>query len=275
MGIKNAWMIVFISLSLNLFGQSGLEIIVEENNDGLTIIKSAGTARTLVIPETIDGKRVTAIGDGVFANKGLVEVTIPGSVTSIGEGAFSFNSLSAVSTGDSVVSIGRGAFTANKLASVTFGNALTAIGKGAFSANQIETITIPDSVTTIDDYAFFDNKIKELAIPGGVTLIGEGAFSGNRLTAVVIGSGVTRVRDGAFYNNRITSVTIPPALETLGKRAFDTRPPGGRIRGSVNYTDTSGNVLYTTANNFDTCYASNNRRPGRYAYAEGAWVPAE
>jgi hypothetical protein len=275
MYIKTAWMIWFISIGFTLFGQSGLEIIVEENNDGLTITKSTGTAKTLVIPETIDGKRVTVIGDGVFSNKGLVEVTIPDSVTSIGDGAFSFNQLSAVSIGGNVVSIGRGAFTANKLTSVTIGNAVTTIGKGAFSGNQIETITIPGSVAAIDDYAFFGNRIKELVIPDSVTLIGEGAFSGNRLTAVVIGGGVTRVRDGAFYNNRISSVTIPPVLETLGKRVFDSRPAGGRVRGSINYTDTSGNVLFSTANNFDTYYVSNGRQPGRYAYAEGSWTLAE
>jgi hypothetical protein len=103
-------------------------------------------------------------------------------------------------------------------------------------------------------------------------LIGEGAFSGNRLTGIVVGNAVATVRDGAFYNNKISSVTIPPSLETLGKRAFDTRSADGRIRGNINYTDTGGNVLYTTANNFDTYYTSNGKKPGRYTYADGNWT---
>jgi hypothetical protein len=61
-------------------------------------------------------------------------------------------------------------------------------------------------------------------------------------------------------------------LQSLGKRAFDARPPDGRIRGSIDYTDAGGNVLYTTANNFDTFYVSNGKKPGRYTLTEGAWA---
>lgn len=258
-----------------VFGQTGLEIIVEDNDDGLTIIKSAGSAKTLIIPGTIDGKPITVIGSGAFTHKGLVELSIPDSVTEIGDSAFSYNMLQTVSIGNNVVSIGQGAFTANKLTSVTLGEKVSHIGKGAFSENELTGINFPASLTVIDDYAFFSNKIKELTFPGSLEAIGEGAFSGNRLTAVIVGDGVTRIGDGAFYNNRIISVRLPESLEALGKRAFDTRPPGGRIRGSINYTDQGGNVLYTTANNFDTYYASNGRKPGQYKCALGAWALSE
>ena len=264
--------IIMLFISFSIFGQTGLEIVVEESKDGLTIIKSSGTSETLVIPDTIDGKPVIAIGSGAFTGKGLVEVTIPDSVAEIADGAFSFNKLKAVSIGNNVISIGQGAFTGNKLTSVVLGDSIAYIGKGAFSENVLVELNIPGSVTFIDDYAFFSNKIKEIDFPDSIEEIGEGAFSGNRLGSIVVGKSVRRIGDGAFYNNQISNVTLPESLESLGKRVFDSRPPGGRIRGSINYTDQDGKLLYTSAANFDTYYAFNGRKPGRYTYASGAWV---
>jgi hypothetical protein len=255
----------------NIFADSGLRIMVEDNNTGLTITGSSGRAVTLSIPETIDGKRVTVIGDRAFINKGLREVTIPDTVTVIGEGAFSFNRLETVVIGNNVTNIGRSAFTSNRLVNVTLGTAIVTIGKGAFSNNMIEEIALPAAVTTIDDYAFFSNRLRNINIPASVTLIGEGAFSGNRLTSIEVGSGVTVIRDGAFYNNFITSVTIPPSLQNLGNRAFDARSSDGRIRSNTVFVDMAGNILYTTASNFDSFYASNGRRAGRYVLSEGNW----
>jgi hypothetical protein len=253
------------------YAQSGLEIVLEENSTGFTITSSRGRANTLEIPDTIDGRSVTQIGDNAFIGRRLQEVVIPDSVTIIGDGAFSFNRLTTVTIGNNVTSIGRGAFTGNRLTNVTIGTSVTNIGKGAFSENMLTAVTIPSSVTVIDDYAFFSNRLREIEFPAGLTLIGEGAFSGNRLTEVALSAGVTTVRDGAFYNNNLTSVTIPPSLADLGKRAFDARSPDGRIRGNVVYTDTSGNILHTTANNFDAYYTSNGSRPGRYVLLEGRW----
>jgi hypothetical protein len=151
------------------------------------------------------------------------------------------------------------------------GSSIAIIGKGAFSNNRLEEVVLPATVTSIDDYAFFNNRLRTIDIPANVTLIGEGAFSGNRLINIVVGTGVTVIRDGAFYNNFITGVTIPPSLTTLGNRAFDARSSDGRIRSNTVFTDLSGNILYTTANNFDAFYASNGRRPGRYVLSEGNW----
>ena len=272
--MKKSFILLFILIFggfASVFAETGLRITVEDNNTGLTITGSTGRANVLAIPETIDGKRVTIIADAAFINKGLREVTIPDSVTIIGDGAFSYNRLESVTIGNNVTRIGRGAFTSNRLSRVTLGTGIVTIGKGAFSDNRIESIVLPASVTVIDDYAFFSNRIRSIDIPANVTTIGEGAFSGNRLTSVVLGTRVTAVGDGAFYNNFITNVTIPASLESLGKRAFDARSSDGRIRGNIVFSDMSGNILYTTANNFDAFYASNGRRAGRYVLSEGNW----
>jgi hypothetical protein len=86
-----------------------------------------------VIPGAIDGTLVTAIGGGVFQNKGLESVTIPDSVASIGDGAFSVNLL---------------------LTGVTIDNSVKTIGAGAFANSSLTGVTIPESVTTIGNAVF-------------------------------------------------------------------------------------------------------------------------
>ncbi|GHV90033.1 hypothetical protein AGMMS50268_05360 [Spirochaetia bacterium] len=257
------------------FGQSGLKINVEEIDGSITIVKSTGTAKTLVIPDTINELPVTVIGDGAFNNRGLEALTIPDSVTTIGNSAFANNKLATVVIGDNVVSIGRGAFSGNKLREVTLGNGLSSIGPGAFSGNQLSVVTIPENISSIEDYAFFSNKIKSITIPDTVRTIGEGAFSGNKIASVIIGSGVTGIGAGAFYNNPINSVTIPNTVTALGRRAFDSRTAGGGLSRSVDYLDADGKVLFTSANNFDTYYSSSGKRSGKYTLTRQGWEYGE
>jgi hypothetical protein len=101
------------------------------NNSAVTITGYTGSGGNVAIPETINGKPVTAIRDGssiysgVFYNKQLTSVTIPNSVTSIGNYAFWENKLTSVTIGNSVTSIGYGAFQGNQRTSVTNGANVT------------------------------------------------------------------------------------------------------------------------------------------------------
>jgi hypothetical protein len=149
---------------------------------GVTITGYAGQSQIAGIPDLIDGKRVTTIGDSGFAHNQLTGVTVPDSVTSIGAGAFYNNQLSSVTIPDSVTSIGSWAFAGNHLTGVTIPNSVTSIGAWAFQSNQLTSVTIPNSVTSI----------------------GQAAFRGNQLTSVTIGSKVTMEND--VFDGDLTSV---------------------------------------------------------------------
>lgn len=108
-----------------------------------------GTETDLLIPDALDGRIVTAIGDHTFVNFGsLVTVTIPDSVTSIDTYAFyRCSSLTSVSIPDGVTSIGDSAFFGCKsLTSIVIPHSVTGIGNKAFHGCLSLTLTVtPDS----------------------------------------------------------------------------------------------------------------------------------
>jgi hypothetical protein len=192
-----------------------------DNGDGtVTITGYRGSATDIIIPDTLDGKSVTVIGNNAFYHKGLMSVVIPDSVTVIGDLAFYGNRLTSVTIPDSVTAIGESAFAENKLTSVVIPSSVTTIGAWAFSYNQLTSVTIPDSVTTIGEYAFQSNQLTSVTIPDSVTTIGAGAFSYNQLTSVTIPDSVTTIGYAAFQNNQLPSVTIPDSVTTIGEYAF-------------------------------------------------------
>lgn len=104
---------------------------------GGIITKYEGTKTDIIIPSVLDGQTVTGIGNTVFYNKNLTNVTIPDSVINIEAFAFNYNQLTNLTIPNSVSSVGNSAFAVNKLTIVTIKNKDTTIDKSVFLNQQL------------------------------------------------------------------------------------------------------------------------------------------
>ena len=251
--MKNKALVVWV-IALLLFGMAvGAQAESAENalfssgdwsyrvrSDGsLEIAKWKGEESELVIPATIDGKKVSAIGTDAFYNcRSLTRVIIPEGVISIGNGAFSrCERLTSVIIPDGVISIGVLAFVGcERLTSVTIPDSVSSIESNPFErCNALQLSISPEHPTfaLIDDaliykpekrlIAYLNRSAAEAyAIPEGILSIGEKAFSWcDKLPSVTIPDTVTCIGNDAFSNcQSLTSIVIPDSVTRIGYGAF-------------------------------------------------------
>ena len=177
--------LLIFCFSLSVFAMKSADGLWEcEVNDEMeaVIVAYHGKEAELEIPAFIDGYKVIALGDEVFAsNANLTSVIIPEYVMSIGYGTFA---------------------ECPKLSSITLPEGLMAIGDYAFySCKELASIEIPPFVTEIGDNAFcFCYGLREAILPEGLISIGGRAFD---------------------YCSSLTQIILPQSLEYLGGCAFE------------------------------------------------------
>lgn len=209
--------------------------------DGTAVIRRyAGSASALTIPDTLDGRPVSAVGDfALSGTPGLTGLTIPEGVQRIGAYAFA---------------------ACDKLVSLDIREGVKLISSQAFlDCVSLVNLSIPDSVESIGGLAFSGcDSLKSVSIGSGVRAIGVNPFAGcDALTEISISPnhpalarrggalylmedkslvsypgglqaqsfdiplGIERIGDGAFMENKnLTGITIPPSVTGIGKSAF-------------------------------------------------------
>ena len=153
------------------------------NDDGtVTVTGVKKKVRGMSVPETIEGKKVTAIGERAFKSldpEEVFNITLPETVTSVGEFAFENCAGIDITVEGGLTEIGTGAFLGcDKLLSVNFGEGLEEIPYQAFAGCvALEEVYLPDSLRLIDENAFEECSGLVLMIFGtGLETVADGAF---------------------------------------------------------------------------------------------------
>ncbi len=225
--------------------------------DGETYAIKAKVGQTLpadvILPDTYDGKAITAIADGAFENQPAMRgVLIPDSIKTIGQRAFrNCANLEQIIEADNVESIGGTAFSGTKY-ETDLENGAAYIGKvlykyvGTVAANtkldvkagtlgiaagamqdikNITEVTLPQSLKNIGNYAFGGTEngsgITEIVIPDGVESIGANAFrNAKSLAKVTIGTNVKEIGANAFNGTAITTLVYNAKAAEIANNAF-------------------------------------------------------
>ena len=198
------------------------------NDDGtVTIAGYYGNAGEVVIPSTLYGKTVTAIGPNVFKNcKGLTKVVIPDTVKEIGEFSFS----SCVNMTDIVIpvgvtTIGKFAFSGCKaLRSLDLPATVASIGNEAFnSCESIQSVVVPEGVESLGLSTFeWCSSLRSVTLPSSLKSIGKYVFGYcTSLETINIPEGITHISDGTFTRcSSLETITLPNSLQSVGENAF-------------------------------------------------------
>lgn len=122
------------------------------------LIKYVGTAASIVLPESYNGKKYVIYKYAFSLASALTEVTFSNGVKYIGQNAFANTGITTVTLSDSVESIDNNAFIGCK---------------------NLTSIYIPNSVEIIGSHVFSDcTSLTEVTLGKGVKYIGYDAFSG-------------------------------------------------------------------------------------------------
>ena len=158
------FLIVTMFASFTTLGYAQQELFKEDiftytvSNDEITITNVDDVCETVIIPEEIDSKPVTALGIGALGGSHTIKtVDIPKTVKTLGHTCFAYS-------------------TSIRTVNLSYG--LEKIEDGAFlKCTELWTITIPDTVKEIGDGAFnLCSNLSAATIPSSVKNIGEDAF---------------------------------------------------------------------------------------------------
>lgn len=215
-------------------------------NDGtLRLYQYEGTDTNIVVPDTIDRRKVTVLGNSTFQYctqaSDIESVTLPDSLTTIEKNAFyNCEKLKSVTIPPNVSFIGLAAFVEglsesslteikvdpeNPYFSEKDGVVFSKDGTKliVFPSGRSGDYQIPDGTVSVGDYAFYYCvNVSSITVPGSVRSLGEGAFGNcSSLTKAVLNEGLEEIGEYAFQSSSgIRDIIIPASVKSVGKNGL-------------------------------------------------------
>lgn len=212
----------------------------------VTITDYVGTSEHVLIPDTIDGLPVTALGHRAFYEKTVTTVVVPDSVTEIGAACFSGdNYLVSLKLPDGLKRLPPASLeSCMRLYDFDLPQSLEKIYSSVFEFNYYLThLTLPSSLTEIEQLNFIglyglqsltlaeDNATFKLDETNGLLMTADGTrllhcFSDiSPAEEIILPEGVKIVDPFAFhYDYDVKRIVLPEGVETIGAMAFAMCP---------------------------------------------------
>ncbi len=169
----------------------------------------------LVIPEELDGRKISEIGDYAFALCRTHEsVVIPDCIEKVGLNPFARSNIISFYVSPEHPTL-----------AVIDGVLFDKVNKAliAFPSDWSGSYAIPQGIKQINDSSFNGCvELSAISIPDSVLSIGDGAFFGCiNLTSVDIPQGVSFIGNNAFKSCKgLEKVILPDSVDFIGKTAF-------------------------------------------------------
>lgn len=212
----------------------------------VTITEYIGTSEHVLIPDTIDGLPVTALGHRAFYEKTVTTVVVPDSVTEIGDLCFSGdNYLVSLKLPDGLAELPYGALeSCFRLMDFNLPKELKKISASALQFNQYLThLDLPGGLREIEPMNFIglfglesltltdENEAFVLDETNGLLMTADGTrllrcFSDIvPQTEITLPDGVKTIDPFAFhYDYDVRKIILPEGVETIGAMAFAMCP---------------------------------------------------
>lgn len=232
--------VILISLLLLFIGSAHAansgDYTYTDNGDGTaTITAYHGNDLEVVVPETLDGLTVIALGDTVFADRGLNKLVLNDSLVAVGYAAFAGNGEMALVVGADFEDWDGDLLSRTILTNVTI-DANNPFykdidGKGFYSKDGLDL--------------FFGTASGEIA--EGTESLQFDAFGGYDLTEIHLPESLVALEDGSLYDNQLTHIEIGKNVSTIGYHVFTHNPLESITVSGQNpyFKDVDGLGLYT------------------------------
>lgn len=182
----------------------------------VTITGYKGSSSQVIIPNTIDSKTVTAVGDKAFGEASQIEyLYIPASIEQIASNAF----LRCDGLLEIEVSEDNQFFSSQNGVLYNKDKTILLAFPGAIGGEFL----ILKSVTRINDYAFcYCYELTKINMYNSVTEIGDFAFAYCwNLTSIRLSDNLTQIgKEALAYNLSLTSVYLPKNVISIGENAL-------------------------------------------------------
>lgn len=204
--------------------KDGIKYEYHSNSQTYEVVKGdQELAGEVVIPEKINGKKVTSIEQYGFSRcASITSVQLPDTIREIGEGAFMSCGLKKINIPNGVKTIRESTFHSSKLEEIVIPSSVTTIEDSAFGSCELKKIIIPDTVTDFGKYVFKSCKyLEEAKLPETMAEIPESTFQYcESLKSISLPSGLEKIGLYAFEDTGLVSVKFPSKLKIIGGAAF-------------------------------------------------------